>query len=75
MNFVRRKTKERFTIGLLDPAKAILDYYKKQDYYNKDGYIFPILSENYKTAKSIDYRMDRMLKIANSDLKDITTLG
>ena len=71
LNYVRRKTKESFTIGLLEPAKEILKYYKNQDYYTKQGYIFPILSDNYQTAKSIDYRIDRMLKIVNSDLKTI----
>jgi integrase len=71
LNYIRRKTKENFTIGLLDPAKEILEYYKQSCCCDKDGYIFPILSDSYKTARSIDYRIDRMLKIVNSDLKKI----
>jgi site-specific recombinase XerD len=73
LSYVRRKTKESFSIGLLEPAKEILKYYKQQPFYNKDGFIFPILSDDYltATARSIDNRLDRILKIVNGDLKII----
>jgi len=73
VNYIRRKTKESFSIGLLEPAKEILNYYKEQPFFNKDSFIFPILSDSYLTAsaRSIDNRLDRMLKIVNADLKAI----
>lgn len=75
LNYERRKTKESFSIGLLEPTKEMLDYYKKQSYYVPNGFIFPILTEKYKTSKSIDYRIDRMLKIVNTDLKTIAKMA
>ena len=69
--YTRKKTKEQFTIGMLAPAIDILKYYKKIYYDGEESYVFPILNETHKTAKSIDYRIDRMLKIVNSDLKEI----
>lgn len=69
LNYTRRKTKEDFSIGLLEPAKEILEYYKNQP--PNDGYIFPILSNKYPNARSVDNRIDRMLKIVNDDLKII----
>jgi len=71
LNYVRKKTKESFSIGLLDPAKEIVNYYKHEPYYAKNGFIFPILSYDYLTAsaRSTDNRIDRMMKIVNDDLK------
>jgi integrase len=57
------------------PAIDILKYYKKTYYDGEDSYVFPILNSTHKTAKSIDYRIDRMLKIVNKDLKEIATLA
>lgn len=73
LSYIRRKTKESFDIGLLDPAKAILEYYKQQPFYDRKGFVFPILGNSYLTAsaRSIDNRIDRILKIVNADLKDI----
>ncbi len=68
--YERKKTKELLSIGLLDPAKLILDYYEKFK-EKESGFIFPILSDKYNTAKSIDNRIDKMLKIVNSNLKII----
>jgi len=71
LTYTRKKTKEQFTIGMLAPAIDIVKYYKKIYYDGEGSYVFPILNETHKTAKSIDYRIDRMLKIVNSDLKTI----
>ncbi len=71
LNYQRAKTKEEFTIGMLEPAKAIIDYYKENYNSSPSDYIFPILDHKFKTAKSIDNRIDRMLKIVNKDLKEI----
>jgi len=75
LEYTRRKTKEQFTIGMLVPAIDILNYYKKIYYDGEDSYVFPILNSTHITAKSIDYRIDRMLKIVNKDLKDIAALA
>jgi integrase len=75
LTYTRRKTKEQFTIGMLAPAIDILNYYKEKYYDGEDSYVFPILNSTHKTAKSIDYRIDRMLKIVNKDLKEIATLA
>ncbi|HKC69274.1 MAG TPA: site-specific integrase [Bacteroidia bacterium] len=75
LTYIRRKTKEQFTIGMLEPAIDILNYYKEIYYDGEDSYVFPILNSTHKTAKSIDYRIDRMLKIVNKDLKDIAALA
>ena len=66
--YERKKTKELLSIGILDPAKLILDYYEKFK-EEESSYVFPILSSRYTTAKSIDNRVDKMLKIVNKNLK------
>ena len=75
LTYTRKKTKEQFTIGMLDPAIQILDYYKEIYYDGKESYIFPILNSNHKSARTIDNRIDKVLKIVNSDLKEIATLA
>ena len=75
LEYVRSKTKERFTIGMLDPAIAIFNYYKENYASSSNGYVFPILNDSYKTPKSIDYRVDKMLKVTNKDLKEIALLA
>jgi site-specific recombinase XerD len=72
--YERKKTKELLSIGLLDPAKLILDYYEKFK-EKESGFVFPILNEKYNTAKSIDNRIDKMLKTVNSNLKIIGSLA
>jgi site-specific recombinase XerD len=69
--YTRRKTKEQYTMGMLAPAIDILKYYKEIYYDGENSYVFPILNSNHKTAKSIDDRIHRMLKIVNADLKEI----
>lgn len=71
LDYVRRKSKERFTIGMLEPAIKILEYYRKNYYESEDGYIFPILNETHITARGIDNRIDKVLKTVNKDLKTI----
>lgn len=71
LDYVRRKSKERFTIGMLEPAIKILEYYRKNYYESEDGYIFPILNKTHITARGIDNRIDKVLKTVNKDLKTI----
>jgi site-specific recombinase XerD len=71
LTYIRKKTKENFTIEILKPALNILKFYQKKYLPSKLNYVFPILNEKYETAKSIDGRIDRILKTVNSDLKEI----
>jgi integrase len=74
LTYTRRKTKEDFTIGLEQPSIEILSYYKRLYYENDRSFIFPILSYSYKTPRSINNRLDKMLRIVNADLKIIAQL-
>ncbi len=71
LTYTRSKTKENFNIGMLDPAIEILTYYKNNYPHAETDYIFPILNHSHETAKSIDYRTDKVLKQVNKDLKTI----
>lgn len=75
LNYVRQKTKERFSIGLLAPALEILDHYKASNRHNKAGFIFPILNEGHATPTAIYNRKMKMLRKINKDLKEIAKLG
>ena len=70
LQYVRQKTKERFSIGLLPPAIEILEYYKKANKL-KSHFVFPILHERYETPASVHNRKLKMLKKINADLKVI----
>lgn len=68
LQYVRQKTKERFSIGLLPPAIEILAYYKKENKLKSD-YVFPILHERYATPTAVHNRKLKMLRKINADLK------
>jgi site-specific recombinase XerD len=69
--YIRSKSKTPFSIELLDPVLNILSYYKENYFQGAESYIFPILNESYETAKSIDTRIDTVLKQVNKNLKKI----
>lgn len=71
--YIRRKTKEQISPVLLDPAQAILEYYRTE-FPNPTGYIFPILKEKHQTLESKDYRIDKVLRQVNKALKEIAGL-
>ena len=71
LEYTRLKTKEDFSVALMLPAIKILDYYKKLAFDENNTYIFPILSNTYKTPQSIRNRLVKMLRIVNQDLKTI----
>ena len=54
LEYTRLKTKEDFSVALMLPAIKILDYYKKLAFDENNTYIFPILSNIYKTPQSIE---------------------
>lgn len=70
--YFRAKTGKRFSIGLLEPAKAILATYEKLTKHSSEDYIFPILdAETHITPMQIDNRIEKVNKQTNSDLKTI----
>ena len=72
VEYVRKKTHERFSIHLLEPAKAILEYYKEKHYQGEQGYIFPILRMDFHiTPVQIDDRIEKTTKLVNRSLKKI----
>jgi integrase len=71
LHYTRTKSKQQYSIGLLEPAQAILDYYKKYYYSGQDSYIFPILNPDYPSEASIRNRIKKMLRQVNKDLKTI----
>lgn len=71
LEYIRRKTKKRLSIGLLDPALEILNYFNEYYYSDADGYIFPILKKTHVTPQSIENRTDKVLRLVNGDLKEI----
>ncbi len=75
LTYTREKTKELFSIGLLVPAKQILDYYRSTTLSNANAFVFPILNENHTNSISIYNRRLKMLKKINSDLKEIGKLA
>lgn len=73
LTYIRRKTKESISIGLLAPALTILETYRK-DYPNPAGYIFPILNDKHQTAQSRENRIDKVLKQVNGALKELAEM-
>jgi len=71
LTYTRKKTNQYFKIHLLEPAIEILNYYKPYKRNSKNDYVFPILNDSHNTPKSIDNRIDKVLKIVNADLKTI----
>lgn len=71
INYTRAKTrhKKKYSIAILPPVKRILEYYKQ--FENKEGYVFPILNETYKTPVQIKTRIQTKLKDVNADLRTI----
>lgn len=74
LTYIRQKTKERFSIGLLQPAQEILAYYKKQVRHSGNDYVFAIFNEKHVTPTAIYNRKVKMLRKINQDLKAIASL-
>ncbi len=73
LEYVRKKTRKRLSVGLLEPAMAIIDYYRQTNFNGMESYIFPILNENHATAQAIENRTDKVLRMVNNDLKQIAS--
>lgn len=73
IHYVRSKTKGQFNIQIMEPAQAILDFYKKQN--RPSDYVFPILLKDDLTPVQIAYRKKKVLQRCNSRLKEIAALA
>ncbi len=74
LNYTRQKTGGKFSMKLLTPAMAIVDYYKAETYNSSQDYIFPILNANvHKTPSQIKNRIDKIRTQVNADLKEIAS--
>ncbi len=75
LNYRRMKTRDLFSIEILEPVKKILKYYRPITYINKESYVFPVLNEGHITPQGIHNRRVKMLRKINSDLKEIAELA
>lgn len=75
LEYVRKKNNKLFNIKLEEPAKQIIEYYKKHRNKNNGTYIFPILNEIHTTPTSIDNRLHKILYQTNDDLRKIAKLA
>lgn len=74
LNYTRQKTGGKFSMKLLAPALAIVDYYKAETCNSSQDYIFPILNTNvHKTPSQIKNRIDKIRTQVNADLKEIAS--
>ncbi len=71
LEYIRKKTKKQLSIGLLEPAVEILNYFKDKYYDGEDGYIFPILKRHHVKPETRENRIDKVLRAVNDDLKII----
>lgn len=72
INYIRSKTKGRFSIEILQPVQQILEFYRKMP--ATTDYVFPILLKENMTATQIQNRKHKKLKKFNSDLKKIAEI-
>lgn len=71
MIYRRQKTKELFNIELLKPTLDILYRYRETTYDNKESNVFPIITSDHVSPKTIYNRKVKMLKKINKSLKTI----
>jgi integrase len=74
LQYTRKKTNQPFKVILLDRSIEILKYYRQFSNNTESGYVFPILNHLHNTPKSIDNRIDKVLKLVNADLKRIAEI-
>lgn len=67
--YIRSKTKGHFTIQIIEPVRAILNYFKEDN--SGTGYVFPILLKDDLTPVQIEDRKHKMMRRYNRDLKEI----
>lgn len=72
IQYIRSKTKGKFTVKMLEPVKQIIAYYKAQNRPTK--YVFPILLKEDLTPIQIDNRKHKTLRRFNKQLKEIAEI-
>jgi len=65
LEYARSKTKQKFSIKIIDPAMAIINKYNTLE--DPDDYVFPIIQRPGK--EDLDYR--NALRLFNNKLKDL----
>lgn len=74
--YKRAKTGNLMQFQLLEPAQAIIEYYRPQGAYNQEDYVFPILDKHtHITPTQIDDRSDKVLKQVNKGLKELSKMA
>ncbi|AXG73516.1 site-specific integrase [Flavobacterium arcticum] len=72
IQYIRSKTKGKFTVKMLEPVKQIIAYYKAQNRPTK--YVFPILLKEDLSPVQIDNRKHKTLRRFNKQLKEIAEI-
>lgn len=72
IQYIRSKTKGKFSTNILEPVREILIYYDAQK--RPTDFVFPILLKKGMTAKQIENRKLKTLKIYNKQLKEIASI-
>lgn len=75
ISYVRVKTGVHYNMEILPPALEILNYYKEHYFQSQTGFVFPILNEFHVTARSMSYRIDKVLSQTNRHLKELAKLA
>lgn len=76
LRYERQKTGGKFSLKLLTPASAIVDFYRLITYVGSDSYVFPIMdAQVHKTLTQIRNRLHKVLGQVNRDLKELATLA
>jgi site-specific recombinase XerD len=73
LNYTRKKTGKYYIFRLEIPALQILEQFKSE-FTDENSFIFPILSQIHKTTLQQEYRIKKVLKQVNKDLKEIASL-
>lgn len=72
IQYIRSKTKGRFTVKMLEPVERVIAYYKAQN--RTTDYVFPILLKNNLTPMQIENRKHKTLRRFNKQLKEIAKI-
>ncbi len=71
--YTRSKTKSRFVIKMLEPAKKVLEHYSKNK--KSETYVFPLIVNENATPEQLENRKLKTLKKFNKDLKELSKIA
>lgn len=72
IQYIRSKTKGRFSVKMLGPVKLIIEYYRVQN--RTTAFVLPILLKNNLTPMQIENRKHKTLSKFNKQLKEIAKI-